>query len=77
MRLYINIHRHELPPVKILFKVPAEPTPVSQLLELVNHLVPLESEGWGLEDYMVSLGGYECLHYSDVHSILNDGDEVA
>ncbi|KAB8446204.1 hypothetical protein FH972_025186 [Carpinus fangiana] len=77
MRLRLHIQRHELPPVKILFKVPEQqPTPVSKLLEWVNVLVPLESDGWGLEDYSVSVSGFECLHYLDLHDVLSHDDQV-
>ena len=31
---------------------------------------------WGLEDYVVEVRGYECLHYMDVDGLLRDGDEV-
>ena len=76
MRLRLNICRHELPPAKVLFGVPDSPTSVSKLLELINHLVPLESVDWGLEDYVAEHGSFECLHYSDVHQVLKDDDEL-
>ncbi|KAJ6084517.1 hypothetical protein N7486_011317 [Penicillium sp. IBT 16267x] len=59
---------------------------VSQLLEDVNEVVPLETEPsvfdpefsgqWGLEDYVVEVGGSECLHFMEVDGLLREGDEV-
>ncbi|EAW10912.1 uncharacterized protein ACLA_065460 [Aspergillus clavatus NRRL 1] len=59
---------------------------VAQLLEDVNEVVPLETEPaifdsessgqWGLEDYVVEVGGSECLHFMEVEGLLRDGDEV-
>jgi hypothetical protein len=61
---------------------------IAQLLEDVNEVVPLETEGksggesdefggqWGLEDYTVEVGGFECLHFMEVDGLLRDGDEV-
>ncbi|KAJ5580182.1 uncharacterized protein N7459_006167 [Penicillium hispanicum] len=58
----------------------------AQLLEDVNEVVPLETEPsvfdpefsgqWGLEDYVVEVGGSECLHFMEVEGLLRDGDEV-
>lgn len=59
---------------------------IAQLLEDVNEVVPLETEPsvfdpefsgqWGLEDYVVEVGGSECLHFMEVEGLLRDGDEV-
>lgn len=67
---------------------------VAQLLEDVNEVVPLETQGgsvvgardeyddeegigqWGLEDYVVEVNGFECLHFMEVEGLLRDGDEV-
>lgn len=59
---------------------------VAQLLEDVNEVVPLETEAnvfdpeqngqWGLEDYVVEVGGSECLHFMEVDGLLREGDEV-
>ncbi|RAK77124.1 uncharacterized protein BO72DRAFT_477559 [Aspergillus fijiensis CBS 313.89] len=58
----------------------------AQLLEDVNEVIPLETESvqfdeecsgqWGLEDYVVEVGGSECLHFMEVDGLLRDGDEV-
>ncbi|KAL2830090.1 hypothetical protein BJY01DRAFT_121264 [Aspergillus pseudoustus] len=59
---------------------------VVQLLEDVNEVIPLETEPrlfehesggqWGLEDYVVEVGGSECLHFMEVDGLLREGDEV-
>ncbi|KAL4869682.1 hypothetical protein BDV12DRAFT_185006 [Aspergillus spectabilis] len=59
---------------------------VAQLLEDVNEVIPLETEArlfedqssgqWGLEDYVVEVGGSECLHFMELEGLLRDGDEV-
>lgn len=49
---------------------------ISKLLEQINDVVPLESTDWGLEDYVVSINGFECLHFSRVDEVLKDEDEV-
>jgi hypothetical protein len=62
---------------------------IAQLLEDVNEVVPLETEGggnigddsecgglWGLEDYVVEVAGFECLHFMGMNGLLRDGDEV-
>lgn len=79
------IHRHGIPPVQILWTVAPTRPPhasasssitVSQFLEQVNDIIPLESEDWGLEDYAVEVGGYECLHFSELGQILKNDEEV-
>ncbi|OAF59991.2 hypothetical protein VC83_03149 [Pseudogymnoascus destructans] len=82
MRLRLVVKRHDLPDAAIVWPVNDEARViVSQLLEQVNEIIPLESEGeWGLEDYAVEVRGretnYECLHFQDVKSILHGDDEV-
>ncbi|KAI9725635.1 MAG: hypothetical protein M1828_002920 [Chrysothrix sp. TS-e1954] len=76
MRLRLSIERYELPVFKLIWRTPEKSTTVSKLLELLNDSVPLESNGWGIEDYSVSVHGYECLHYQEVQSVLCDLDEV-
>ena len=59
---------------------------IAQLLEDVNEVIPLETEPalfdtecsgqWGLEDYVVEVGGSECLHFMEVDGLLRDGDEI-
>ncbi|KAK8211422.1 hypothetical protein M8818_003389 [Zalaria obscura] len=78
MRLRLSVHRNGLPPTNILWNAPNEgKTTISQLLEQLNDIVPLEDYEWGLEDYKVTVGGYECLHYQELCHILKDEDEVS
>ena len=49
---------------------------ISQFLEQVNEVLPLESEDWGLEDYSVEVRGFECLHFSELNQVLKEDDEV-
>ncbi|KAL9613149.1 MAG: hypothetical protein Q9167_002314 [Letrouitia subvulpina] len=62
MRLQLTIQRYALPPVHILWTtgllrphhaVAGTSPTISQLLEQVNDVIPLESGEWGLEDYAV------------------------
>lgn len=82
MRLRLTVQRHGLPPIRLLWIVPSSTAPLgagltfSQFLEQVNDTVQLEAEQWGLEDYAVEVGGFECLHYSEIHHLLKDDDEV-
>ncbi|KAL8850515.1 MAG: hypothetical protein Q9221_004563 [Calogaya cf. arnoldii] len=85
MRLRLTIHRHGLPPARVLWTVADVRPPhsaagpertVAQLLEEVNEIIPLESEDWGLEDYAVEVGGFECLHFSGTSQVLKEDDEV-
>ena len=80
MRLHLIIQRHSLPTVYLLWSVsnilgPASTT-ISQLLEQVDGIIPLEAEEWGLEDYIVEVRGFECLHFSELSQILKEDDEV-
>lgn len=76
MRVRLDIARHELPPVKILWHVPSEATTISKLLEQIHDVIPLESDGWGIEDYAVEVNGYEALHFLNPATILQEDDEV-
>jgi hypothetical protein len=62
---------------------------IAQLLEDINEVVPLETTSvepagenedlggqWGLEDYVVEVNGFECLHFMSVDGLLREGDEV-
>ncbi len=85
MRLRLTIQRHALPLTNILWTVRAQdPTStsahasatISQLLEDVNDIFQLESDDWGLEDYVVETDGYECLHFQPIDSVLKEDDKV-
>jgi hypothetical protein len=81
MRLRLTIQRNALPDANILWSVPATANPqtytIARLLEDVNLIVPLEAEHWGLEHYVVELGGFECLHFSPVAQTLKEDDHVS
>ncbi len=82
MRLRLVVRRHNLPDAVIVWPVePSENPTISQLLEHVNEVIPLESGGeWGLEDYSVEIKGsdtnFECLHFQLVRTVLHEDDEV-
>lgn len=85
MRLQLTVHRHGIPPVQVLWTVAPNRPPlassgngvtVSQFLDQVNDIIPLESEDWGLEDYAVEVRGFECLHFSELGQVLKEDDEV-
>ncbi|KAL8721320.1 MAG: hypothetical protein Q9225_001980 [Loekoesia sp. 1 TL-2023] len=85
MRLQLTVQRHALPPARILWTTNVlgppysaagtEPT-ISQFLEQINDIIPLESGEWGLEDYKVEVGSFECLHFLEIGQVLKEGDEV-
>lgn len=76
MRVRLNVARHELPATKILWNVSPEATTISKLLEQIHEVIPLESDGWGIEDYAVEVNGYEALHFVNPDSVLHEDDEV-
>ena len=85
MRLQLTVQRHTFPPAKVLYNVgAAQPTSstavgsltICQFLEQVNEVIPLEAENWGLEDYAVEVKGFECLHFTELHQVLKEDDEV-
>jgi hypothetical protein len=86
MRLGLIIRRHDLPPTTVLwtpqgFAVDSRNEDclrltVSEFLEQVNEVVPLEYAEWGLEDYVVEVNGYECLHFQELGTVFNEDDEV-
>lgn len=86
MRLQLTVQRHGLPPVYVLWTLASAVRPpllavgnsitISQFLEQVNEIIPLESEDWGLEDYSVEVHGFECLHFCELNQVLKDDDEV-
>lgn len=80
MRLRLSIQRHALPPAEVLWTVSEEQAlklfSIAQLLEEINHIIPLESQDWGLEDYVVEVGGFECFHFAQVAQVLKDEDRI-
>src|SRR5690349_5898872 len=81
MRLRLSVQRHNLPTSNILWNVPNTASPssytIARLLEDVSQVLPLEAEQWGLEDYVVELAGYECLHFQNVWDTLKEDDAVS
>ncbi|KAI5359450.1 putative Zinc finger CCHC domain-containing protein [Septoria linicola] len=78
MRLRLQIERNELPPTKVVHTIPStqlEQT-VSQFLQTINSLFPLESTNWDISDYTVLIDGYEATHYTQVGQAFKDEDEV-
>lgn len=86
MRLQLTVQRHGLPPVRVLWTLASAVRPplltagnsitISQFLDQVNEVLPLESEDWGLEDYTVEVCGFECLHFAELNQVLKEDDEV-
>ncbi|KAH7358727.1 hypothetical protein B0T11DRAFT_285054 [Plectosphaerella cucumerina] len=82
LRLRLQVRRHGLPDVNLLWNAPTGPdSTISKLVEKVNEVVPLESADWGFEDYVVELRSadgtsFECLHFQQVDKVLKDEDQV-
>lgn len=76
MRLRLRIERNTLPPTQALWPIQNPKATIAQLLQTINETFPLEADNWGLEDYSVSVGGYECLHYHEIRVVCRDEDEV-
>ncbi|CAK3751815.1 Hypothetical predicted protein [Lecanosticta acicola] len=78
MRLRVRIERNELPAVSVLWAIGNTELKqtVAQFLERVDERFPLEGGSWGFEDYSVSVGGFEVLHYNEVGTVFQNEDEV-
>ncbi|KAK3701621.1 hypothetical protein LTR37_015372 [Vermiconidia calcicola] len=76
MRLRLRIERNGLPATQTLWPVKEGKNTLAQLLQQINDVFPLESDTWGLEDYSVSIGGYECLHYHEIAAVCKEDDEL-
>ena len=80
MRIRLSVGRHGLPLAEVLWTVQEDQSSrtatVARLLDQVNLILPLESEDWGLEDYVVEVGGYECLHFSQLGQVMKEDDLV-
>jgi hypothetical protein len=81
MRIYLTVLRNGLPTTEVVWalsdakSLPSSFT-ISKLLEQVNEVIPLEAEEWGLEDYVVKIGEYECIHFQPVYTLLRENDHV-
>ncbi|MCJ1436226.1 hypothetical protein MMC27_005604 [Xylographa pallens] len=84
MRLQLTVGRQGMVPVYLLWDpIALRPNrtedganiTIAQLLDQINEVVPLEAADWGLEDYVVEVNGFECLHFCSL-SILKDNDYV-
>ncbi|KAK8208279.1 hypothetical protein IWZ01DRAFT_337372 [Phyllosticta capitalensis] len=80
MRLKLTVKRHKLPSVDLLWAVSDDnskkASTVAALLEEVNTVIPLETEDWGLDDYVVELGDFEALHFQKITAIFGNDDHV-
>lgn len=78
MRLYLSIERNALAPVKTVWPLSdlQQKWTIAQLLEAIDKTFPLETQHWGLEDYVVTLNGYECVHHHEIASICKDNDAL-
>ena len=74
MRLRLHVERNGLPTTQALWPVKDTKSTVAQLLQHINGTFPLEADTWGLEDYSVSISGYECLHYHEIGAVCKDED---
>jgi hypothetical protein len=81
MRVRLSVQRNNLPATNVLWNIPdtnsAQAYTIARFLEDVNQVLPLEAEQWGLEDYTVEVGGFECLHFAPVVQALKDDDHVS
>lgn len=74
MRLQLEVCRHRLPSVKILWHADDESI-ISGLLADLDPVIPLQSEEWGLEDYVLeTAAGFETLHYQKIADVLREDD---
>jgi hypothetical protein len=80
MKVRLSVQRHRLPTAEVLWVLSDPQTnpssSIARLLVEVNEIIPLESEHWGLEDYVVQVGGFECLHFQRIGDVLSEGDHV-
>lgn len=82
MRLRLIVKRWGLPDTPFVLAVDTDTSPIiSQLLEQVNEVVPIESGDWGFEDYAVEIQGkdgtmFECIHFHPVKAVMKEDDVV-
>jgi len=80
MRIKLTVHRHRLPTTNLQWVIPESflnpGSTIARLLKEIDPIICLESEHWGLEDYIVEIGGFECLHFWSVQSVVKEDDHV-
>ena len=81
MRIKLTVQRNKLEPVDVLWTISEDSYKstthtISRWLSEVDEVIPLESEDWGLEDYVVHIQGFECLHFKNTGHVFRDGDHV-
>jgi len=80
MRIKLSVFRYHWPKASILWSISDEDlspgTTISFLLSKINEIIPLEAANWGLEDYVVELDGFECLHFQQLSAVIKDGDHL-
>ena len=80
MRLRLVIRRHEMLDLRILWSLEEVGSgdfgTISNLLHRVDEMFSLVNDSCGLEEYVVELDGFECLHFSPLSTVFKDNDEV-
>jgi hypothetical protein len=80
MRIHLSVERNGLPVVNLLWPVDEDENGkksiISRLVAKVDEVVPLETEEWALEDYILQVNGFECLHWQNISDVLKDEDHV-
>lgn len=82
LRIRLVVRRNGLPETRLVYTIPVDDDPtIAKLVELVNETIPLETEDWGLEDYVVEMRddsgtAFECLHYQTVTSVIEPDEKV-
>lgn len=81
MRIRLTIQRNRLDSVEVLWIIPEDSykSPwhtISRWLAEVDEAFPLETDEWGLEDYVVHIQGFECLHFKTTGDVFRNGDHV-
>lgn len=80
MRIRLCVKRNGLPDANLVWpaveQVNGTKQKIADLLTAVNETMPLESLNWNLEDYVVEISGFECLHWQFLSDVLKDEDYV-
>ncbi|KAE9986901.1 hypothetical protein EG328_004343 [Venturia inaequalis] len=80
MRIRLCVRRNGLPDANLLWpaveQVNGSKQKIADLLTAVNETMPLESLDWTLEDYVVEIAGFECLHWQFLGHVLKEEDQV-